>query len=102
MLERAVALRPNSGAIIDSLGWVLFRTGYYSESVEILERAVEIEPEDPVLLNHLGDAYWQDGRANQARVQWRRPLQHHPGADPKAHNECHAERRSPDPSDARR
>ncbi len=95
MLERAVALRPNSGAIIDSLGWVLFRTGYYSESVEILERAVEIEPEDPVLLNHLGDAYWQVGRANEARFQWRRALQHKPEPDVKAEIERKLERGPP-------
>ncbi len=95
MLERAVALRPNSGAIVDSLGWVLFRTGYYSESVEILERAVELEPEDPVLLNHLGDAYWQVGRANEARFQWRRALQHKPEPDVKAEIERKLERGPP-------
>jgi tetratricopeptide (TPR) repeat protein len=95
MLERAVALRPNSGAIVDSLGWVLFRTGYYSESVEILERAVELEPEDPVLLNHLGDAYWQVGRSNEARFQWRRALQHKPEPDVKAEIERKLERGPP-------
>ncbi len=84
MLERAVALRPNSGAIVDSLGWVLFRTGHYDESVQILERAVELDPEDPVLLNHLGDAYWQVGRSNEARYQWQRALLHKPEPDIKA------------------
>jgi len=95
MLERAVALRPNSGAIIDSLGWVLFRTGHYREAVDILERAVELEPEDPVLLNHLGDAYWQVGRANEARFQWRRALQHKPEPDMKAEIERKLERGPP-------
>ncbi len=85
MLERAVSLRPNSGHIIDSLGWVLYRTGYYVEAVEVLERAVELLPGDPVLLDHLGDAYWQVGRANEARFQWQRALSNKP--EPEARNE---------------
>ena len=80
MLERAVALRPNNAAIVDSLGWVLFRTGHYKEAVTTLEHAVELDPEDPVLLNHLGDAYWQVGRESEARFQWRRAL--HNGPEP--------------------
>jgi tetratricopeptide (TPR) repeat protein len=84
MLERAVALRPNNGAIVDSLGWVLFRTGRYKEAVTTLEHAVELEPEDPVLLNHLGDAYWQVGRESEARFQWQRALHNGPEPDIKA------------------
>ncbi|HTY67834.1 MAG TPA: tetratricopeptide repeat protein [Alphaproteobacteria bacterium] len=84
MLERAVALRPNNGAIVDSLGWVLFRTGRYKEAVTTLEHAVELEPEDPTLLNHLGDAYWQVGREAEARFQWQRALHNGPEPDLKA------------------
>lgn len=84
MLERAVALRPNSGHIVDSLCWVLYRTGFYVEAVEACERAVELVPEDPVLLDHLGDTYWQVGRAEEARYQWRRALQHKPEPEVKA------------------
>ena len=84
MLERAVTLRPNSGHIVDSLGWVLYRTGHYNEAVDVCERAVELVPEDPVLLDHLGDAYWQVGRADEARFQWRRALLHKPEPDAKA------------------
>ena len=84
MLERAVTLRPNSGHIIDSLGWVLYRTGYYVEAVEVLERAVELLPGDPVLLDHLGDAYWQVGRTNEARFQWQRALSNKPEPEAKS------------------
>jgi Tfp pilus assembly protein PilF len=92
MLERAVALRPTSGHIVDSLGWVLYRTGAYEEAATTLERAVELLPEDPVLLDHLGDAYWQVGRANEARFQWLRALQHKPEPDAKKDIERKLER----------
>ncbi len=37
MIERAVAARPDSGYIVDSLGWVLYRLGRYDEAVEHME-----------------------------------------------------------------
>lgn len=81
MLERAVQLRPNSGHIIDSLGWALFKLGRFEDSVPLLERAVELLPEDPVLLDHLGDAYWRVGRTAEARFQWERALRNKPEPD---------------------
>lgn len=74
MIERAVALRPNDGAIVDSLGWALYRQGRYEEAVVQLERAVELKGGDPVITDHLGDAYWRVGRQEEARFQWRRAL----------------------------
>jgi tetratricopeptide (TPR) repeat protein len=81
MLERAVQLRPNSGHIIDSLGWALFKLGKFEDAVPLLERAVELMPEDPVLLDHLGDVYWRVGRTAEARFQWQRALRNKPEPD---------------------
>ncbi|MBO9450982.1 tetratricopeptide repeat protein [Tropicibacter sp. R16_0] len=74
MIERAVAARPDSGYIVDSLGWVLFRLGRYDEAVDHMERAVELMPIDPVVNDHLGDVYWAVGRTREAEFQWSRAL----------------------------
>lgn len=74
MIERAVALRPNDGAIVDSLGWALYRQGRYQDAVQQLERAVELRGGDAVITDHLGDAYWRVGRFEEAKFQWRRAL----------------------------
>lgn len=81
MIERAVAGDPESGYIVDSLGWAFFRLGRYDEAVPVLERAVELLPNDPVINDHLGDAYWMVGREREARFQWRRALSLGPHAD---------------------
>jgi tetratricopeptide (TPR) repeat protein len=81
MIERAVQLRPNDGAIVDSLGWALYRLGRYDEAVVQLERAVELKGGDPVITDHLGDAYWRVGRQEEARFQWRRALGLKPDQD---------------------
>ncbi|MGK7862411.1 tetratricopeptide repeat protein [Falsiroseomonas sp. E2-1-a4] len=80
MLERAVALRPNDGNIVDSLGWALFRMGDIPGAIAALERAVELEPRNSVINDHLGDAYWAAGRRQEARFQWRRAM----GLEPEA------------------
>ena len=74
MIERAVAARPDSGYIIDSLGWVLYRLGRYDESIGHMERAAELEPVDPTVNDHLGDVLWAVGRNKEARFQWHRAL----------------------------
>jgi len=74
LIERAVALSPDSGYIIDSLGWGLYRLGRYGEAVGHMERAVELMPIDPVVNDHLGDVYWAVGRYREAEFQWRRAL----------------------------
>jgi tetratricopeptide (TPR) repeat protein len=69
--KHAVALKPDDGYILDSYGWALFRLAQYQESINWLEQAVEAVPGDSTLLDHLGDAYWQVGRQNEARYQWK-------------------------------
>ena len=68
MIERAVAARPDSGYIVDSLGWVLYRLGRFQEAVEPMERAVALVPTDPVINDHLGDVYWMVGRTPRGPV----------------------------------
>jgi Flp pilus assembly protein TadD len=81
LIERAAAERPDTGFIIDSLGWVLYRRGEFEQAVTHLERASELEPVDPVVNDHLGDAYWAVGRETEARFQWSRALSFDPTED---------------------
>ena len=74
LIEKAVALKPDDGYIVDSLGWAHYRLGNYNEAVRYLERAVELRPEDPILNDHLGDALWRVGRQREAHYQWQHAL----------------------------
>lgn len=74
MIQTAVAARPDSGAIVDSLAWVFYKLGRYEDAVAPMERAAELAPNDPILSDHLGDVYWMVGRDVEARFQWRRAL----------------------------
>jgi len=74
MIERAVERQPDSGYIVDSLGWVLYRLGNYDEAIVHMERAAELMPVDPVVNDHLGDVLWAVGRHTEAEFQWKRAL----------------------------
>jgi tetratricopeptide (TPR) repeat protein len=74
MVQRAVAANPQSGEMIDSLGWAYYRLGDYKAAVDRLEQAIALEPAIPEVNDHLGDAYWRVGRKVEAQFQWRRVL----------------------------
>ena len=71
MIQQAVESEPDNAAYRDSLGWVLYRKGRYQEAVSELAKAAEMEP-DPVVLDHLGDAYAKTNQVDKARVTWER------------------------------
>ena len=57
MVKQALAKEPDNPYYVDSLGWVYYQRGDYTRAVTELERAVKLVGEDPVMLEHLGDAY---------------------------------------------
>ena len=65
---------PNNGVIMDSLGWVYFKTGDYKNAIIYLERASELNPRNAIISEHLGDAYWLGGRKNEAIFLWKQAL----------------------------
>ncbi|AYG94068.1 tetratricopeptide repeat protein [Brevundimonas naejangsanensis] len=74
MIARAHAADPSDGNIQDSLGWAQFRQGQYDAAVANLEGAVDKEPANAEINDHLGDAYWAVGRTREAGFQWNRVL----------------------------
>ncbi len=65
LIERAIELRPDDPAIMDSLGWLRFRQGRNDEAIELLEEALERLP-DPEIAAHLIEVLWREGREAEA------------------------------------
>jgi tetratricopeptide (TPR) repeat protein len=78
LIQRAVAAEPDSGYIVDSLAWALYRMGRYADAVVPMEKASLLEPVDPVVTDHLGDVYWAIGRKLEAAFQWQRAASFNP------------------------
>ena len=73
-IRRAVALDPQNGAYLDSLGWVYYKMGNYELAEENLRRASERMGDDPTIHDHLGELYMKTGRVKLAATHWERSL----------------------------
>jgi len=70
MLEEAYALKSNDAYIIDSIGWAYYLVNDFIKAESFLKRAVELMPDDPVVIDHYGDILWRLDRKIQARYFW--------------------------------
>ena len=70
MLEEAYALKSNDAYIIDSIGWAYYLVNDFIKAEKFLRRAVELMPDDPVVIDHYGDILWRLDRKIQARYFW--------------------------------
>ncbi len=80
MIREALRLSPGDASIIDSLGWAMVKRGRLEEAIPLLERAVQGEPTDVEVNEHLGDAYYMAGRRIEARFAWQAALTYAEGA----------------------
>jgi tetratricopeptide (TPR) repeat protein len=65
--RKAVELEPKDGYILDTLGWVLFKQGKYSEALKYLEAAHKVAPHVPIIAEHLGDVYVKQAMIEKAK-----------------------------------
>jgi tetratricopeptide (TPR) repeat protein len=72
---KANFLKPNNGYIMDTVAWVYFRMGDTEKSLPLLEKAAQLSDEDPVVLEHLGDALTREGRPSEARKAYAKALE---------------------------
>lgn len=76
-IERALELRPDDPAILDSMGWVLYRQGQSDQAEGYLRRALD-QVFDAEIAAHLGEVLWSLGRRDEAREVWTRALEEDP------------------------
>jgi tetratricopeptide (TPR) repeat protein len=72
MIEAAIQEEPDNSAYRDSLGWVYYQLGQSKKAVAELEKAAADKKPDPLILDHLGDAYRAAGQPDKAQQAWRR------------------------------
>ncbi|MCB1727853.1 MAG: tetratricopeptide repeat protein, partial [Gammaproteobacteria bacterium] len=80
LVSRALKLRPDSPAVLDSMGWVLYRQGDLEQAAVYLRRALDLSQDDEIAA-HLGEVLWVSGRQADAKTVWRQALGHAPDSD---------------------
>jgi tetratricopeptide (TPR) repeat protein len=81
LIEDALAAKPDSYAVQDSMGWALVRLGRLEEGKAWLETAWK-NSEDPEVAAHLGETLWLMGKVDEARRIWDEALRQNPDSRP--------------------
>ena len=74
MLLEAYNNTENDPYITDSLGWAYFLNGDYLKAEKFLKQAVQLRPEDPVIIDHYADNLWKLNRKLEAIYFWKNVL----------------------------
>jgi tetratricopeptide (TPR) repeat protein len=83
MIKHALEMEPNNASYLDSLGWVQFRKGKFDQALNnLLSAAKTADHDDPVIFEHIGDAYFKLNRISEALESWQKAL----ALDPKNKN----------------
>ena len=76
LIEKALALKPDDPFILDSMGWVLFKQGKYTEALGFLKKAsADRDGEDATILDHLGDCLDKLKQKKPAIKNWKKALE---------------------------
>ena len=70
MLEEAYSKKSDDPYIIDSIGWAYYLIDDFNKAENFLIRAVQLMPDDPIVIDHYGDILWKLNRKIQARYFW--------------------------------
>ena len=75
LLQRALELKPDSGYILDSMGWFFYVRKDYEKALEYQLKALKTVDDDPTIFEHLGDINQALERYDEALKNYRRSLE---------------------------
>jgi tetratricopeptide (TPR) repeat protein len=81
MIRRALKEQPTNANMLDSLGWVHFRLGQFSDAEISLKNAIQRNGSNGFYHDHLGDVYTAQSKPNEALVSWETALRLLSGQD---------------------
>jgi tetratricopeptide (TPR) repeat protein len=68
-VQQALAQTPDDPAVIDSMGWVMYRLGRLQEARDYLQKAYDMT-KDTEIAAHLGEVMWVMGDRDKAKALW--------------------------------
>ncbi|MDT8427499.1 MAG: tetratricopeptide repeat protein [Pseudomonadales bacterium] len=85
-LKHIITLEPDNARALNHLGYTLAdRTDRFQEALELIERAIALEPDDPAIIDSLGWVQFKLGRLEEARENLERAYAVFPDHEVAAH-----------------
>jgi tetratricopeptide (TPR) repeat protein len=73
-LKRALAIDPENGSYLDSIGWAYYKDGKFDLALDNLKKAADQLTTNSVVQDHYGEILFRVGRYNDAILAWTRAL----------------------------
>lgn len=77
MIRKALAAKEGV-AVMDSLGWVLYKKGRFKEAAATFKKVLDMlgrnAQDHTVIHDHMGDTYYRQGKATEAVEQWKQAV----------------------------
>ncbi len=80
LLRTAIKLRPNDPAIMDSVGWLLYKQGFTFEALTYIRKAFAASVDEEIGL-HLAEILWVSGYKKEAIETWQQLLKQNPNSE---------------------
>jgi tetratricopeptide (TPR) repeat protein len=74
MSRKAVDLQPDNASYLDTIGWIFFRLGRYTEAETYVKKAISKGEVNAVVYEHLGDIYYRMNQKDLAIEHWNMAL----------------------------
>jgi len=76
MIEIAMAADSSNSSYLDTYGWIFFKLEEYDKAYYYIKKAIDIDGENnAVLLEHLGDVMFMQGKKEEALDLWKKALE---------------------------
>jgi Flp pilus assembly protein TadD len=79
LIRAAIKLKPNDPAIMDSVGWLLYKQGYTLEALTYIKKAFAASTDEEIGL-HLAEILWISGYKTEAQAVWEKLLKQSPNS----------------------
>ena len=80
LIAQALEAKPDSPAILDSMGWVLYKLGQHKKALTYFEQAWNLI-QDHEIAAHYGEVLWIIGKREKARKIWERGYESKPESE---------------------
>ena len=74
LASKAIELEPKNSSYLDTIGWIYFKQKNFKKAQLYIEKSLEINEENAVVLEHLGDVMIKINRPSDAKDLYRRAL----------------------------
>ncbi|MBN2425554.1 MAG: tetratricopeptide repeat protein [Calditrichaceae bacterium] len=75
MVQKALGVKPDNAAYLDTIGWIYYKLGHYAAAEPYIKKSLEIQEDSAVVSDHLGDVYYKLNDTSSAKKYWQKALE---------------------------